>query len=92
MSIKYKKIQLVKIAIYRDGGTIEYITKEDYLKTKNMNIKNPQDVETFNNMQRYYLDNSFNSVTKGELIDRYPCKEAIILNKDDFEFLNKSDV
>jgi len=91
-NLQDEKVELVRIGIHTDGGTMEYITKEDFLRTKTMSIGNSIDVEDFNKMQRYYLDNRFNSLTKGELIDNYSSENAVILNKNNFVLLNESDV
>ena len=73
-------IELIEIARYRDGGTIEYVSVAD-----KANIKTMEDAQ---NCQKYCIDNRIHSTTKGELYDRYPSKEgAKILNKEDFKIL-----
>lgn len=75
------KIDLIQISICRDGGTSCWI--EPNVKAS---IKTIEEAEK---AQKYYLDNRFNSSTKGELFDRYPNKEgAITLDKTNFNFLN----
>jgi hypothetical protein len=67
------KITLIKINIYKDGGTSVWINKID--KTD------------FKNTPLFYLDNRIGSTTKGELFDKYPDDEnALMLDKTNFIF------
>ncbi len=44
--------------------------------------------EDYRNREKYYLDNRNNSITKGELFDKYPSDQgAKMLNKNNFNFL-----
>jgi len=73
-------INLVKITVYRDGGTSVWVRPE--VKASVKTIQEALDSEAF------YLDNRIGSSTKGELFDKYPGKEgAIMLDKTQYNFL-----
>lgn len=77
------KTKLVMISILRDGGSTIWIEESDKDSIKT--------IEDFDNIQQYYIDGRIGSTTEGELFDRHPSEEgAIMLNKDEFEFLENS--
>lgn len=74
------KIKIERVAAYADGGTTRWI--ESSVKASIRTI------EEAKSAQYYFVDNRFGSTTKGELFDRYPGDDgAVILNKENFEFL-----
>jgi len=66
---------LIKIEMYRDGGTTVYVEENDY-----------PNIETdYSNITMYYLDKRIASKTRGEIFDKYPSEEgAIMLDKSQF--------
>lgn len=73
--------ELIKISMYRDGGTTVWITPETKAGIKT--------VEDARDCKKYYLDNRLGSSTKGELFDEYPnYKNAKMLDKSQFIFLD----
>lgn len=71
---------LVKITVYKDGGTSVWVRPE--VKASVKTIQKALDCEKF------YLDNRIGSSTKGELFDKYPGEEdAVMLDKTQYNFL-----
>lgn len=72
------KIKLVKVDIYRDGGTTKWVSQDDYEK-----LKKPKET---GNVTHYYLDNKIASDTNGCLLDAYPGSNANVLDITLFDF------
>jgi hypothetical protein len=76
--------EIIKISVYRDGGTSAWI--EPLVKESIKTVKQAKEAK------KYYLDNRIGSMTKGELYDRYPSeKDAKILDKTKFRFLEDNE-
>jgi len=83
-----EKIKLVIIGRLLDGGSINYITKDESDKIRDNHYKNGVSIHIgLSNATKYWYDGRPNSKTYGKLFKGNPDNGGILLNMDDYDFL-----
>ena len=87
---KMEKIDLIRISIYRDGGTSMWMTPNEKERLESFGREHGIDSlkSEIEKSERYFLDNRIRSTTKGMLFDKYPSDiDAKQVDKKNFNLI-----
>ena len=84
-----KKIELIRLSIYRDGGTTSWATQEEMNRLESFGREHGIDAltEEMEKSERYWIDGRMGSATKGVMFDGKPGNpNSKQVDKDGFTF------
>jgi len=87
-----EKIELIRLAIYRDGGTTTWVTQKEMDRLESFGREHGIDAltEEMNKSERYFIDGRIGSNTKGIMFDKHPRNpDAKQVDKNNFTFTIK---